>query len=388
MITPGSTPRGEPSPGDPGDGAAPGRGRAGDPELTGDPETTGGPAAWLSGDLDLEHPPRLGGRRIAAALASLLLVLALLGWGLPLVTGAGWAQIGRRFAEMPIWSVPLMVVLGAVALALESATVRTAFRGSRYRDAVQGHAASQAVGMAVPGGSMIGTVLLGYLMRRSGLGMQAIITGVIAASLVDMALTSAGIPLLGLVAYALTPLVGPEAPDLPGGLWAALAAVAGGLVTLCLAALLMRRSVLASVVAQASQVLPVADPEAILRQRDALVALLRTRAAGLLGPTVLARAVQWLALLVAIRALGIEVPLLVTLAIFALGRVLALVPLTPGGTGIAETVGAAALVALGTAGDAAATAMLLLAVATFVVPCLAGGVAAAMAMTRAPARRR
>ena len=77
---------------------------------------------------------------------------------------------------------------------------------------------------------------------------------------------------------------------------------------------------------------------------------------------------------------------LFTLAVFALGRVLALVPLTPGGAGISETVSGAVLVALGVASADAAAAMLLLLVAMLVVPLLAGGAAVALALTSAPRR--
>lgn len=73
------------------------------------------------------------------------------------------------------------------------------------------------------------------------------------------------------------------------------------------------------------------------------------------------------------------------MAIFALGRVLSLVPLTPGGAGVSETVGAAALVALGLGSAAAATSMLLLAVATLVVPLVAGGLAAVLSVSRGSA---
>ena len=67
--------------------------------------------------------------------------------------------------------------------------------------------------------------------------------------------------------------------------------------------------------------------------------------------------------------------------------VLALVPLTPGGAGISETVSGAALVGLGVGSADAAAAMLLLLVAMLVVPLLAGAVAVPAALTRTPARR-
>src|SRR5690625_2988220 len=130
--------------------------------------------------------------------------------------------------------------------------------------------------------------------------------------------------------------------------------------------------------------LPISHADTVLEQRDVLLATLRTRPAGLLLPTMAARLLQWAALVVAIEAVGAQVPLLLTVAIFALGRVLSLVPLTPGGAGITETVGAAALVALGVGAEASASAMLLLAVTTVAVPLVGGAVGAATAFLRAP----
>ena len=81
------------------------------------------------------------------------------------------------------------------------------------------------------------------------------------------------------------------------------------------------------------------------------------------------------------------VAILAALAIFALGRVLSLVPLTPGGAGVTEAVGGAALVALGVGSAQAASAMLLLLVTMLLVPLVCGGIATAAAFTTAPARR-
>src|SRR5699024_4150494 len=79
-------------------------------------------------------------------------------------------------------------------------------RGARYRTALQGHAASAALALAVPGGGMMGMYLLGWILRRTGLAIPVILTGIIAASLVEMLVTSVLIPLVGLGAYALSSL--------------------------------------------------------------------------------------------------------------------------------------------------------------------------------------
>ena len=201
-----------------------------------------------------------------------------------------------------------------------------------------------------------------------------------------MAVTSVMVPVLGLGAYALSSLLAGSEIDLPGAGWAAVVALAVSVLALALTALGLNRRVLSGLLAQAGAIPGFPAPELVLAQRDALLHLLRTRALALLGPTAGARIVQWAALLVALAAVDLQVPLLLTIAIFALGRVLSLIPLTPGGAAITETVAAAALVALGYGAEDAAAAMLLLAVATVVVPLLTGALGAATALQSPPAQ--
>ena len=228
---------------------------------------------------------------------------------------------------------------------------------------------------------------MGWILRRAGLALPVILTGIMAASLVEMALTSVLIPVIGLGAYALSSSLAPAGIALPGALWAALLAVLGALLALAATALLLRRSVLTWLLAHSGQSVPENIAAQILRIRDSVVEVLRHRAAALTLPTAGARLLQWGALLLAIEAVGAEVPLLLTVAIFALGRVLSLVPLTPGGAGVTEAVGGAALVALGVGSAQAASAMLLLLVTMLLVPLVCGGIATAAAFTTAPARR-
>lgn len=345
---------------------------------------------WLIQELsefDAERPPRLTPGRLVAGFLSGALVIALLGWALPWATGASWAEIGGTLASLPLWALPAMVVLGVGALVLESLTVRAALPGSRWRPALLGHAASSATTLAIPGGSVLGLGVLGWILRRSGLALPLIFTGIVAASLVEMVITSVLIPLLGLGAYALSSVLAPTGIALPGALWAALVAVLGAVLALALTSVLLRRPVLAKILAQFGQTLPEHLAREILMQRDALVQMLRRRPLQLLAPTIGARLLQWIALLAAFEAVGATVPLALTVAIFALGRVLSLVPLTPGGAGVSEAVGAAALVALGVGAAESAAAMLLLLVTMLIIPLLGGALAAVVALSFAPDRR-
>lgn len=372
-------------------------GSPGTPDPASDPALGSGPAAgrlpavsagWLPEELDIEQPPRVSAGKIVTGALSVLLVAAVLAWILPWATGAQWPQIIDTLLQAPAWALPAVALLGAGALALEGLTVRTAVSGSRYSSALLGHTASTGMGLALPGGSVVGLALMGWILRRAGLAVPVIVTGIIAASLVEMVITSILIPVVGLGAYAAGSLLAPAGIALPGAIWAALLAVLGAVIALALTMVLLRRAVLTSILDRLGDMIPPHISSMALTQRDALVAMLRRRAVPLVLPTLAARVLQWAALLVAIDAVGADVPLLLTVAIFALGRVLSLVPVTPGGAGITETVGAAALVALGVGAADAAAAMLLLLIATLVVPLVAGAIAVTVSFVRAPVRRR
>lgn len=335
-------------------------------------------AAWVPEALDIEHRPTVSIGKIVAGAVSLLLVVVVLAWGLPWAVGVSWAQIGTALAAVPVWAPVAMLLLGLSALALEALTVRTAVSGSRYPSALLGHSASTGMGLAVPGGSMLGLGLLGWTLRRAGIAVPVTVTGIIAASLVEMVITSILVPVLGLGAYALSSLLAPTGISLPGALWAALVAVLGAVVALALTVIVLRRTVLTRLLRRFENLIPSRHEAAVLAQRDALVRMLRRRPLPLLLPTLAARVAQWAALVLALEAVGAEVPLLLMVAVFALGRVLTLVPVTPGGAGIGETVLAAALVALGVAAADAAAAMILMLVATLIVPLLAGAVSIAV----------
>ncbi|ATG55482.1 hypothetical protein CFK41_12405 [Brachybacterium ginsengisoli] len=338
-------------------------------------------------ELDAERPPRLTRGRVIAGLVSAALVIALLGWALPWATGTSWGDIAGTLVSLPAWAVPSVVMLGAGALLLEAVTVRVALPGSRWSGVLLAHPAAGATSLAIPGGGILGLGLMGWILRRSGLALPVILTGIIAASLAEMVLTSVLIPLLGLGAYAISPMLSPVGVALPGAVWAAVVAVLGAVIALALTLVLLRRGVLSALLDQFSTQLPEGVAPVILAQRDVLVEMLRRRWVPLLAPTLGARVLQWVALVLAIQAVGAEVPWLLTVAIFALGRVLSLVPLTPGGAGVTETVGAAALVALGVVAADAAAAMLLLMVTMLLVPLLAGALTTVLTLTLAPDRR-
>lgn len=364
------------------------------------PENAASPAAARAADGDddwlapLLERPRLSPGRVALAVGSLALVAALLGVGLPWATGTTWAQIIASLRGVPFWAAPLMLLLGVLVIVAESLTVSAAAPGAGPARCLHAHAASTALGLAVPGGGLLGSGLLGWLLHRAGLAVPAIVLAIVLASGVETVSSFVLMPIVALGSYAAAALTGAAAVELPSGTWAAVCAVAAGLLGLGTLAALLNRRLLSSVLDMAQSVgmlrggreSALAQRDLILSTRDAMVDLLRTRPAALFGPMLLARLLQFLAFWIALRVIGAPVPLLLAIAVFALSRVLALVPVTPGGAGVTETVGAAALTALAVPAASAATAMLLLALTTLVAPLLAGAAAGATVPPRRPLR--
>src|SRR5699024_7792666 len=145
------------------------------------PAPAGPPAGldWIPGELaelDAERPPRPPRGRLVAGLLSAALVIALLGWALPWATGASWGEITGTLTALPAWSVPAMVLLGVGALLLEAVTVRAALPGARWGGVLLAHPAAGATALAVPGGTVIGLGLMGWILRRSGLALPVVLT--------------------------------------------------------------------------------------------------------------------------------------------------------------------------------------------------------------------
>lgn len=333
----------------------------------------------------IEPAPRLTGRRIALTAASCVLALALLAWLMPRATGVGWAAVLAALRTAPPLSLALLVLLALGALGAGAVGTAGAFRGLGVRRAAPISAVATAVTVAVPGGATIAAGLLYAAARRAGVSRADAAAGI---GLMTVAETAAGLLLVPVGALCL--LLG--APALLGhGAGIGLAALAV-VCLLCLVAgaLLLRRDPLARLLEGAREGLEglglarmldgrldVAD---VLDVRDRAAARLRTHGALVLGAPLLIRALQLAALLVALEATGIAVAVPQAVGVLVLGRLLALLPLTPGGAGLAEAGSAALLVALGADRAGSGAAAVLVSAMTLLVPVLLGVLAAPIAL--------
>lgn len=322
-------------------------------------------------------PRRRLARTIVIMLASAALGVLLLAWLLPRATGVAWRDIGSALAaSSPLLLLALLVVAVLIPL-VHAAGLRGAVDGLPRRRALALSAASAALTAAVPGGSTIGLGVVYAGSRRAGVRREAVVAGIAAATVAELVTGLLLVPLGVLCLLSASP-----AP-LGAGVLVTLVLVAVACVAaLVLGALILRPGPLAGLLRGAGEGLRVLglgerlSPAAALAVRDTAASRARTHPLSVLGAPLAVRGLQLLALGIGLHAAGVAVGPAAVIAVFALGRVLALVPLTPGGTGLVEAGGAAALVALGAPAAGAAVAMLLQWLVTVAAPLVWGALAA------------
>lgn len=334
-----------------------------------------------------EPAPRLTRSRLALTAASCVLALALLAVLMPRATGVGWDAVLAALRAAPPLSLALLVLLAFGALGASATGTAGAIRGLGLRRALPASAAATAVSVAVPGGATIAAGLLYAVSRRAGVSRADTIAGLVAVTVAE-----AAVGLLLVPVGALCLLLG--APGLLGP-GAAAALIALGLLcpaVLAAGALVLRPAPLRRLLEGAREGLEGlglgrvvegrVDIDDVLDVRERVASRLRTHGAIVLGAPLAIRLLQLGALLVALHAVGVVVPSAQAVGVLVLGRLLALVPITPGGAGLAEAGSAALLVALGAERAASGAASVLVSVMTLLVPVVLGVLAAPAVLRR------
>lgn len=336
----------------------------------------------MSGD-DPEAPPGRPSRRtIPLTIASVLLAAGLLGWVLPRLTGVPWSRTLAVLGDAGAPTLLALVLLAVLALVLQSVSLCAAAPGLRARTALPTTAITTALAVTVPGGSLLGLGVLWRRLRRAGSDRRGILAvfAVVSGTELAVALTLAPLGALALTVSGSAPRT-----SVLVAAWV-LAGVA--LLVGVGAALVLRRDTFSRLVDVVHDGLAATglasalegrwSPSELVSYRDDALGRLRARPLRLLLGPIGTRVAQGIALAVALGAVGLDVPLPVVIAVFVLGRLLASVPVTPGGAGIAETGSAAALIALGFDPGASVAAALLVTVTTLLAPAALGLVAAAV----------
>jgi uncharacterized protein (TIRG00374 family) len=311
---------------------------------------------------------------------SLSLVVVLLAFALPKVTGADWGPVVDHLQLLTAWQVGLLIGLWLLGLYAHTFLATAALPDLTHRQALQLNLSGSAVSNLVPFGGALG-MGLNYAMVRSWGHAPGSFGPFTALTTLWNVLVKLALPVV-----ALGLLLAAGGLPTPGLAIAALIA-AGTLASVLLLVLVaLANESAARVIGRAVQGVATAGlrlarssrelhcESAVLDLRTRMSALLRRRwLRMLLGMTtyaVLQATLLWLIL----HMLGSSLGIVPVFAGFSFGRLLTLLVVTPGGVGIAETGSAALLVALG--GDAAVVAAgtLLFSAITFALEIPVGGV--------------
>ena len=323
-------------------------------------------------------------RRGLHAALSLGLVVLLLAFALPKVTGADWGPVVDHLQLLTAKQVLVLLALWLLGLYAHTFLTTAALPDLTHRQALQLNLSGSAVSNLVPFGGALG-MGLNYAMVRSwghGPGSFGPFTALTTLwnVLVKLTLPVVALGLLLAAGGLPTPGLALAALIAAGTLMAVLLLVVVGLASERAACVLGRavQGIGSMALRLVRSDRELACEQAAIELRARMTSLLRRRwHRMLLGMTtyaVLQATLLWLIL----HMLGSSLGIVPVFAGFSFGRLLTLLVVTPGGVGIAETGSAALLVALG--GDAAVVAAgtLLFSAITFALEIPVGGVCGLM----------
>lgn len=317
-------------------------------------------------------------RLVLRSAVAAAIVAAAYVWVLPQI--ASYGSVGARLATVSAaWGAALAAV--AILDVLSSALPwRTLLPELSWLDAIGFTQASTSLQTFVPGGAAAGVGISFGILRRLGVGAAA---AGFAVALVGVwsQVTIFLYPVVGLVLVLGTgELTGTEA---------AIAAASGGAALLAAAVAIYALRSRTAAVRLAAPVLagaarfarllrrapPRWDVDTLLRLRDERLALLRRRWPALTLGTLANQLTAYVLLDLSLRAVGVSVHELSpaeTFLAWAIGRLIASLPLTPGGIGVVELGLIGTLVGFG-GGHAHVVAAVLLYRGLIVVPTLIAG---------------
>ena len=309
------------------------------------------------------RPPRWDPWRVAEAIASAALGVALLVWGLPAVAGADWSDIAAVLAELSTWQVLALGAVWQLGLWVHTIALCAAMPGLSSPRAWFLNQTGSAVSNLLPLGGAAGTALNYSTCRVWGFGTATFLRWALVTNIWDT-LGKLVVPLVAVLWLVLAGTTSPQAL-----VSAAIAGVVGMGLLVAFTWFMLHRDAGARTVGRLLDVVVrwlrvrrlrkqcFADLAVVFR-RD--VAGLVSRAWGRLTVGKTAYAVsQALLLWLCVTWLGGEASAAVVFAAFAAERVLSLAVITPGGTGVVEVGVTGMLVLFGVEPATAAASVLL-----------------------------
>lgn len=301
---------------------------------------------------------RLTPRTVLSFVVPVVAAVALLAFLLPSLTGVGWKAVSDMLARLSATDMLLLTVVWFAGLCVETLVQNAALPGLGLRRALALNLAGSAVANSVPAGGAVSMGLNYAMLARWGIPASGFAQYALVLNLVSV-LSKLLLPVLALAALVATATAVPHDVLVVTGVAGALAVAVGALV---FSAPVARG--LATVADRADVALagrlrrsPVGAGRAVRAlHRDAVHALAAAPWRTLVGAVGYA-ALQALLLGLCLGMLGAHVSWAVVLTGFAIERVLTTLPITPGGSGVAETGATLGLIALGVDAATATTAV-------------------------------
>lgn len=318
--------------------------------------------------------------RIVAAVGSLAAAVALLALALPAIVSAGWSAIAAQLAALPIWTPLGLAALWFVGLWTYTFVLTGSLPGLRHTQALVLNCAGSGISNLVPFGGAVGVAVTFAMAGSWGHPRRAIAVSTVVSGAWNV-LSRLALPAVGLAVL----IASGRLPDRR----LTIAAAVTTLVLVCLVAIGVAIMVGDGTGRWGARLAGRLDaaPEtrarvwlkrignALSQLREGSVEVVRAGwrqlTLGMFGYL----GMQYLLFWACLAATSTHVSVAVSVAAFALSRLLATVPVTPGGVGVTESGTAALLVAMGAAGAPAAAALLLFGIFTHAAEIPTGGVA-------------
>jgi uncharacterized membrane protein YbhN (UPF0104 family) len=334
--------------------------------------------------------------RVVASVASLVLAGLLLAVALPRIAGVGWAAIGARIGALSTTTLLWLTIVWFAGLWCYTYVLTSSLPGLTHTQALVLNCAGSAVSNLLPFGGAAGVAVTFAMAGSWGHRRQAIAVSTLVSGAWNV-LSRLALPAVGLV-------VSIASGYLPGRRFTVAAGVATTVLAAALALAVAALTCEATgrwagqAVDRIAHLLPGRSRPALLRAAQALSQLRQTTVEvtrrgwplltlGMASYLCLQCVLFWACL----TATGTHLGARAAIPAFALSRLLATAPITPGGAGVSESGTAAVLIALGAQPASTAAALLLFAFFSYTMEIPAGGLAwltwATAKRWRAPAER-
>jgi uncharacterized membrane protein YbhN (UPF0104 family) len=243
------------------------------------------------------------------------------------VAGVAWADVGLVLRGVSVTSLVVLSGIWLLGLGIYSTVLSAALPGLGMRRGLLLNLSGSAVANAVPLGGAVATALNWRMARTWGHSDSAFVTFCVLTNALDV-LTKLFLPVVGVAALVAVSV------HVPAPLWAVTGSCAGVLVLVLAWQVLpgRLRGYGRARHARATSSVRRRLRASSLRVRDLFLGQWTRLLPGSLGYI----AAQVALLFVSLRAVGLHAPFTTVLMAAAIERLGTLVPLTPGGTGIAE----------------------------------------------------